>query len=124
MIAHIYEILHCNQFTIASKATAWDTALEHWFIIIVSQSMTLLCRMKWLQWRLPQMCTISSNIHNMVAFTQNMRALISKLCIIFQRKSFAHVIAKHIEGRAYNFKIPINILRSPCINQWGILTRI
>ena len=33
-----------------------------------------------------------------------------------------HVVAKHIEGRANNFKKPINISRSPCINQWYILT--
>ena len=31
---------------------------------------------------------------------------------------------KHIEGRAFNFKIPISILSSPCINQWDTLTRI
>ena len=33
-----------------------------------------------------------------------------------------HVIAKHIEGRVNNVKKPTNTSRSPCINQWDILT--
>ena len=41
---------------------------------------------------------------------------------IFSRHS--HVIAKHIEGRANNFKKPINISWSPSISQWDILTNM
>ena len=33
-----------------------------------------------------------------------------------------HMIGKHIEGRANNFKQPINISRFPWISQWDILS--
>ncbi len=38
----------CDTSTILKNTTA----LEHWFIVVVSQSRTLLCRLEWLQWRL------------------------------------------------------------------------
>ncbi len=36
--------------------------------------------------------------------------------------SLSHMIGMHMEGRAKNFKKPINISRFPCISQWDILT--